>query len=681
MPVYVIDTLKPKNGLDFAVVEAVDVAVEGYLNLADAVTHFATDAMIEAINTALSGKANTSDVNTSVANLQGQIDQIVISASAEAVVAPEVVQARVDADGTAHTTLKDRLDADDEKARLRENSLFDSIKIMNSDRILNDVSFWGNMNPNNIVIENGLVELNDDTPNRITTNIRFDVENYSKIVAKIASGFKIRVLFWVNSGEFTYSFAPRYKYVVNPNEDDLRVWQTEDRTIIVPEGAKGMTVSVAKSDDTAISPSDCTAVKVYIGTLINEIAEKQDAFSIGAGLHLENATMSVSKNIEATMNMDLDNKPIEVSLESGAVNPDGSDASLEFESDSCRTEYFKCGSSLEINVEFSDNSQQTPWYININYYDNDKNFISRIINSYSISGAVTETLSISNTPQGTVYARISYTFKPIGDVVSHIISTNNPTPLLVQVSDLSETVIKKGIFLGDSISFGVYSYYDEHGDRKNADDDTAVLANTRADVRISDWFSIFANAEMDNIARRGTGYVADSRHLGNGWDKAQITDFSEYDFCALCFGVNDYIQKKELGDIQTSEEGTVIGNMMRILNKIYTDNPYCKVVVFTPYNTWGQWRDTEGAAQVLYGDFASNYALGYSMGVGGNTLQDVVDAINSVCNYYGIESVDLNKGNFINRINIKDILVDGLHPTAASMKALASEMYCNMTFR
>jgi len=112
MPVWVIDTLKPKNGLDFPVVEAIDVAVEGYSSLADAVTHFATDTAIAAINAALSDKANTSDVNTAVANLQNQINQIEISASAESVVAPEVAAARVGADGTVFTTLKERCDAD-----------------------------------------------------------------------------------------------------------------------------------------------------------------------------------------------------------------------------------------------------------------------------------------------------------------------------------------------------------------------------------------------------------------------------------------------------------------------------------------------------------------------------------------------------------------------------------------
>ena len=108
MPVYVIDTLKPKNGLDFPVVEAVDVAVEGYSSLADAVTHFATDTAIAAINAALDTKAD----KTTTDSLQAQIDQIVISASAESVVAPEVAAARVGADGTSYNTLKARLDGE-----------------------------------------------------------------------------------------------------------------------------------------------------------------------------------------------------------------------------------------------------------------------------------------------------------------------------------------------------------------------------------------------------------------------------------------------------------------------------------------------------------------------------------------------------------------------------------------
>ena len=62
------------------------------------------------VNIAVAAKANASDVSTAVEELQGEIDQIVISASAESVVAPEVAAARVDAFGTSFQTLKERID-------------------------------------------------------------------------------------------------------------------------------------------------------------------------------------------------------------------------------------------------------------------------------------------------------------------------------------------------------------------------------------------------------------------------------------------------------------------------------------------------------------------------------------------------------------------------------------------
>ena len=133
MPVYVIDTIKPKNGGSFPIVEAIDVFVEGYSNLADAVSHFATQSMIDALTLSLSGKANTADVDTAFTNLQGQIDQIVISASAESVVAPEVAAARVGENGTSYSTLKARLDA--ENAELA--SAVDTIASLDSNNVLN----------------------------------------------------------------------------------------------------------------------------------------------------------------------------------------------------------------------------------------------------------------------------------------------------------------------------------------------------------------------------------------------------------------------------------------------------------------------------------------------------------------------------------------------------------------
>lgn len=187
MSVNVIDTIKPKNGGTFPVVEAVDVAVTGSQRLPAAldakantadlnnlsntlsnaiatkadkidlsgirteialkapqssldalgvvvaskaaqssldalsvvVDHKADKTSYDGIYAALDKKADISDLNNlenaykqADTDLQNQIDQIEISASAEAVVAPEVTAARVGADGESYSTLKERIDSE-----------------------------------------------------------------------------------------------------------------------------------------------------------------------------------------------------------------------------------------------------------------------------------------------------------------------------------------------------------------------------------------------------------------------------------------------------------------------------------------------------------------------------------------------------------------------------------------
>lgn len=98
MPAYTIDTIKPKNDLDFPVVEAVDVAV-GEVRLPEALASKAdTDS--------LANKANLSSLNEAVTNLQEQIDEIITPVTQDA----EVQNARVNATGITFTTLKERLD-------------------------------------------------------------------------------------------------------------------------------------------------------------------------------------------------------------------------------------------------------------------------------------------------------------------------------------------------------------------------------------------------------------------------------------------------------------------------------------------------------------------------------------------------------------------------------------------
>ena len=108
MPVYTIDTLKPKNEGDFPIVEAADVAVSEDKRLSEALTEKADASALAATNEAVTQKAD----RTTTTSLQSQIDQIEISASAEAVVAPEVAGARVSDENGEYSTLKERLEGD-----------------------------------------------------------------------------------------------------------------------------------------------------------------------------------------------------------------------------------------------------------------------------------------------------------------------------------------------------------------------------------------------------------------------------------------------------------------------------------------------------------------------------------------------------------------------------------------
>ena len=251
---------------------------------------------------------------------------------------------------------------------------------------------------------------------------------------------------------------------------------------------------------------------------------------------------------------------------------------------------------------------------------------------------------------------------PSEDIVKSC--TTGEAGILEEINE--SKVIKKALFMGDSINYGLASYF--NGTK------SGVLEITTN--RISDFFAQMTGAQVDNIAARGTGYVADTRNLGNGWEKAQVTDYSNYNLVCICLGINDYIQHVNIGTLEANAEGTVIGNMTRIINKIMTDNPLCKVVIFSPYNSWGQVCDDSGSEYQVadyYGDESTDYALGYA--ISGHTLTEYITAIDSVCAAYHIQHVKLSESGMINKANIKKVLADGLHPIVDVRPMLAAELF------
>ena len=299
MPVYVIDTLKPKNGLDFAVVEAVDVAVEGYNSLADAVTHFATDTAIEALTVALESKADASDLaitnaaveakadKTTTTDLQNQIDQIVISASSEGVVAPEVAAARVGADSTSYQTLKARLDTEftetnDKIAATKDNLL----------SYCDDIYDYQQIPVSSKV---------DSYEMRTDGSARED-SDYELIRYSVTAGTKIKVnISGAVSGNGLWAFYSGLAALTANVVGSVHITDTDD-IVTVPEGAIYLILSQLKNTTTNVVANIVTKVAIEANTRAAHEAETNKEISfINSQLSdiCENVPISAGSKVES----------------------------------------------------------------------------------------------------------------------------------------------------------------------------------------------------------------------------------------------------------------------------------------------------------------------------------------------------------------------------------------------
>ena len=239
--------------------------------------------------------------------------------------------------------------------------------------------------------------------------------------------------------------------------------------------------------------------------------------------------------------------------------------------------------------------------------------------------------------------------------------------------------INNAVFFGDSIMHGVYSYYETDGDktlRKNGFD-----SNSNQYLRIPDYFGLLAGATVTNNAKRGSGWITDTRNWGNALEMVNQTDFTQYDFAAFCLGINDWIQGAELGSLETPgntggsiSDGTVVANMKACIDKVKAENPDCKIVVYSPYISWGQVSNGgDYTSNTLYGDESTNYALG-ATNKKGYTLQQLIDVIDDVCIHYNVRHVPLSKSTVCTKENVKDVMIDGLHPSREVRVQLALEI-------
>lgn len=222
---------------------------------------------------------------------------------------------------------------------------------------------------------------------------------------------------------------------------------------------------------------------------------------------------------------------------------------------------------------------------------------------------------------------------------------------------------KKWCALGDSITEGFYSYQD------GGSDSIAITPNCWVNI-----CSFIKKLNVTNYGIGGSGFVVD----GTQWSKLNAVNlvdtinFKKYDVVTIAYGVNDWKYNKILGNINDEpKSGSIYGNMKYVIEKILSDNSNCKIIIITPLNCCNTTKD--------FGSFETNWGLGYSLS-NSKTLQDVYNAEIEVCNFYGIEYIDLTHYSVVNRLNLLESLLDGVHPSLEIHKMLGHELSNKINF-
>jgi lysophospholipase L1-like esterase len=210
--------------------------------------------------------------------------------------------------------------------------------------------------------------------------------------------------------------------------------------------------------------------------------------------------------------------------------------------------------------------------------------------------------------------------------------------------------------LGDSITQGYYSYFDENGEAKLGLDEDRCWAQIVADR--NGW-------TLTNLGVGGSGFV----HPGTVLDKmdarehVDTIDFSGADLVTISYGVNDWKYDMPLGSMEddVATGGTFYSNMRYCIEKISSDEPLAKIVVISPINC------------CRYGTYEGNWGIGYAFENNG-TLEDIFAAQKEICDYYGIEFIDMLHASTVNRLNAPELLPDGVHPSLEAHASLAEEL-------
>jgi lysophospholipase L1-like esterase len=269
----------------------------------------------------------------------------------------------------------------------------------------------------------------------------------------------------------------------------------------------------------------------------------------------------------------------------------------------------------------------------------------------------------------------------IGDLT--MLDTDDKSSLVGAVNELYGRIQPnvKWLALGDSITEGTYTEMEggepvSHKNREYAwDTQAAKILGYGLDNRgIGGMGYLQISPDANRPLNLRTLLDLDSTstiHIISQNDPTTYIDLSIYKLVTINLGVNDWKSPTTYNKIGTladdsSVTTSVVGNMRYAIEKIMSVNPNAKIIVFSPINCAWELSSNPSTAD-------NNWAIGYT-GYGTYTLEDVSEVLKSVCDYYGVEYIDLLHTSVVNRLNIMSLLLDKVHPTQIAHQQLAREI-------
>lgn len=633
------------SGIDAEKVAQIATNTSDISALQTGVASKASQASVAALGTAIEGKADAADIT----DLQQQINNIISPVTQEA----EVQNARVGGDGSTYATLKARLDAESAEARGSFESLV-------TDGTINIAPYTTNTTTWVQGVINGETGENAESSTRIRSNY------IGGTLVKItpASGSKFYPVFYRNnvfvSSETWHTTTAVYDLAsLNANQVRLVLAASDDSTITT-DYASHITIETKSTDMRSAmfrgtletlsysKVQDCIKEGYYTYTYQTaaNLLDIPDDFKDASGIVEVFAHITASNHAAVFQYL---------RSSSGKNAYRWVRASDDVKGAWIRDDSYKFLGTLEtLEITDLDDCKADGYYtVTATSTQAIDNYPEKFVNS---AGVIQVFANVRTADQKTW---IQVVTNSGGDTATRYIR---------EYGTKGDWVYKTGkpnfqwYALGDSITQGYYST------GKNA------MA-----ITTENWVKFAAQrmgCTVTNYGIGGSGYM-DNVHATdhkNAKEKVADIDFAGADLVTLAYGVNDWKYGYPLGSMADDVAGgtSVIANMRYVIEKIISDNPNCKIIVITPLNCRGYDYD--------YGSEATNYGLGYVIPENGKTLQDFFNGIKEVCEYYGIEMIDLTHNSVVNRKSIVSLLKDGVHPSLECHKALGHELGKKINF-